>query len=63
MEDKKLIIFVCVSNTCRSPMAEYLFRKKIEDLNLSSTFDIESRSLSIQYEPVNSPANPQGMEV
>ncbi len=31
---KKLIVFVCTGNTCRSPMAEYIFRKKAADLGL-----------------------------
>ena len=31
---KKLIVFVCTGNTCRSPMAEYIFRKKAEKLGL-----------------------------
>ena len=29
--DKKLIVFVCTGNICRSPMAEYMFRKHMED--------------------------------
>ncbi|MBQ7924121.1 MAG: hypothetical protein IJ329_02315 [Clostridia bacterium] len=32
---KKLIVFVCTGNTCRSPMAEYIFRKKAEALGLT----------------------------
>ena len=31
---KKLVVFVCTGNTCRSPMAEMLFRKKAEELGL-----------------------------
>ncbi|MBE5745120.1 MAG: hypothetical protein E7355_03180 [Clostridiales bacterium] len=31
---KKLIVFVCTGNTCRSPMAEYIFRKKAEEMGL-----------------------------
>lgn len=29
MADKRLIVFVCTGNICRSPMAEYLFRTHI----------------------------------
>lgn len=31
---KKIVVFVCTGNTCRSPMAEYLFRQKTESLGL-----------------------------
>ncbi len=31
---KKWIVFVCTGNTCRSPMAEYIFRKRVEELGL-----------------------------
>jgi protein-tyrosine-phosphatase len=62
--DKKLILFVCVSNTCRSPMAEYLFRRKINLKNLDEEkFVVSSRSLSTDYEPEGSPASSQGVEV
>lgn len=59
----KLIIFVCVSNTCRSPMCEYLMRDKIAKSGLSNEFKVVSRSLSENYEPQNSPANEQGQLV
>ncbi len=31
---KKLIVFVCTGNTCRSPMAEYIFKRRVEALGL-----------------------------
>jgi hypothetical protein len=62
--NKKLILFVCVSNTCRSPMAEYLFRRKIDLKKLGEgKFVVGSRSLSTDYEPEGSPASSQGIEV
>jgi protein-tyrosine phosphatase len=59
----KLIFIVCVSNTCRSPMGEYLLRYILEREGLSDEFQVQSRSISTDYEPENSPASPQGIEV
>lgn len=38
----KKILFVCLGNICRSPLAEALFRAKIDSLNLSDNFYIDS---------------------
>lgn len=59
----KLIIFVCTSNTCRSPMAEAFAKKWVQDHNLESRFTIVSRSMSTDYEPPNSPASEHGITV
>ncbi len=40
------ICFVCLGNICRSPMAEFIMKKKIKDLNLEDKFYIESRATS-----------------
>ena len=63
MVSTKLLIFVCVSNTCRSPMAEYLMRNKLETANLGEAYRVISRSLTTAYEPEDSPASYQGVEV
>ena len=42
---KKKIIFVCTGNTCRSPMAEYLFRYILGKKRKLSLYDITSAGL------------------
>ena len=32
---KKTVVFVCTGNTCRSPMAEYVFRRNVGELGLT----------------------------
>ncbi len=40
------VAFVCLGNICRSTMAEFMFKKMIEDKGLSSNFIVESRGTS-----------------
>lgn len=63
LEMEKVIVFVCVSNTCRSPMAEYMFRDIIQKNGRASEFTVKSRSLTDMYEPPNSPASENGVQV
>lgn len=59
-----VVCFVCMSNTCRSPMAEYLLKHKITNVPaLSGSVLIQSRALTDAYEPPESPASSQGVEV
>jgi hypothetical protein len=44
-------------------MAEYLFRMKLEQAHLHDSYTTCSRSLTTDYEPEDSPASPQGVEV
>jgi protein-tyrosine phosphatase len=39
---KKKIIFVCLGNICRSPSAEAVMKKLIEEENLSEQIDVDS---------------------
>lgn len=54
MEEKK-IIFLCIGNTCRSPMAEFICKKKAKEYNLpfltiqSAGFCVEENSKMHPY--------------
>lgn len=42
----KKILFVCLGNICRSPMAEGLFMKQVKDMGLENELYAESRATS-----------------
>ncbi|WP_057888318.1 low molecular weight protein-tyrosine-phosphatase [Companilactobacillus mindensis] len=50
----KEVIFVCLGNICRSPMAEMMMRQLVEEQGLSDSIKVQSRSTST-YEIGNSP--------
>ena len=46
----KKIMFVCHGNICRSPMAEFVFKKMVADRGLSDEFFIDSCAVSAEEE-------------
>jgi len=40
--DKIKVLFVCLGNICRSPLAEGIFRQRLVDRGLDSFFEIDS---------------------
>ncbi len=44
----KRIMFVCHGNICRSPMAEFVFRKYVSDAGLSGVFYVASSATSTE---------------
>ena len=42
----KKILFICHGNICRSPVAEFVFKKMVNDANLQDAFYIESAATS-----------------
>ena len=50
------VLFVCHGNICRSPMAEFLFKKYVKDKKVDNLFHIESRATS--YEEIGNDIYP-----
>ncbi|XP_008582593.1 PREDICTED: low molecular weight phosphotyrosine protein phosphatase isoform X4 [Galeopterus variegatus] len=50
----KSVLFVCLGNICRSPIAEAVFRKLVTDQNVSDNWRIDSAATST-YEVGNPP--------
>ncbi len=46
----KSILFVCLGNICRSPMAETIMAKVLDDADLSSTIHIDSAGIIDYHE-------------
>lgn len=44
------VLFVCLGNICRSPMAEGIFSKKIEEAGLSTLFKVDSAGTGSWHE-------------
>lgn len=45
MKEKVSIIFVCTGNTCRSPMAEFLFKDYLREKKRTGDFNVTSAGL------------------
>ena len=60
MKCKKKIMFVCHGNICRSPMAEFIFKKLVSDEGLCDSFEIKSSATSSEeiYRGVGNPIYP-----
>ena len=61
----KKIMFVCHGNICRSPMAEFIFKKMLEDNNLTDKFFVASSATSseeISWNGVGNPVYPPARE-
>ena len=54
------ICFVCLGNICRSPMAEFIMKKKLKDLNIEAYFYITSKATS--YEETGNDIYPPAKE-
>lgn len=52
------VVFVCLGNICRSPMAELIFKKMVEEEGLALSFNVTSAGTSDEEEgnPIYPPA-------
>ena len=50
------VLFVCHGNICRSPMAEFVMKRKVEDAGVADRFEIASAATST--EELGSPVYP-----
>lgn len=63
MAGEQLVIFVCTSNVCRSPMAEAFAKAYVETLEPKPSLRVISRGLTDGYSSWGSPANSRAVEV
>ncbi len=47
--DTTRVLFVCLGNICRSPMAEAVFRQLVKEAGLSDRIDVESAGTSNEH--------------
>lgn len=52
------VTFVCLGNICRSPMAEFIFKKMLSDAGMAASVFVDSKATSAEEEgnPVYPPA-------
>ncbi len=54
------VLFVCMGNICRSPMAEGMFRKAVREAGLGSQIEIDSAGTHAYH--VGSPPDPRAQQ-
>lgn len=47
MSDKKSVLFICLGNICRSPIAEAVFINIVKRENLTEKYRIDSAAVSV----------------
>ena len=55
------VLFICHGNICRSPMAEFVMKKKVTDLGVADRFYIESAATTT--EEIGNPVYPPARKI
>ncbi len=58
--DKISVLFVCMGNICRSPMAEGVFRRRVEEAGLAERVHVDSAGTHAYH--VGEPPDPRARE-
>ena len=53
MSDKKNVLFICLGNICRSPIAEAVFIDIVKKRNLADKFHIDSAAIGMYISEFN----------
>ena len=61
MKDRTGVLFVCLGNICRSPLAEAIFAHMAEERGVRDRFDIDSCGTGAWH--IGEPADPRSIEV
>lgn len=61
LQPRTAILFVCLGNICRSPLAEGVFRNVISERGMEHAFHIESAAIGDWH--VGSPPDPRSIEI
>jgi protein-tyrosine-phosphatase len=56
---RETVLYVCTSNTCRSPIAMHLARERVRELGRDDAVAVRSRGLTDHYSAWGSPADPR----
>ncbi|MDQ3604985.1 MAG: low molecular weight phosphotyrosine protein phosphatase [Gemmatimonadota bacterium] len=60
-DDRTRVLFVCLGNICRSPLAEAVFRRQVGERGVEQRFEIDSAGISAYH--IGSPPDARSAQV